>query len=302
MTLRWLEGEEGDLWRAVEAEGNAYGAYAPVDVELHSVEAEVAFDVFFTHGGKDERAEEWEAYLASVRVAGEHEVDEWATRVFGDDVGVVRLVRHEDDGGLRGRGDGEVEVRETGGWVGYAGEPEAVAFEVDGEVLVDQDGRVVGGEGLDDERGAEGDVVVAEDGVALGRGEGGEDFGAAVGGGAGVEGGEDAAGDEVSGEEDEVWVEGVGVADDSLEEAGFGVLDEVDVAELGDGEAVEGGGEVVDGDGAVDDVDLVAGDLAGVKGKARGGGTAADEEVPPGQSLLLDGEGDGHTFMITAEL
>ena len=52
--------------------------------------------------------------------------------------------------------------------------------------------------------GVEGDVVVAEDGVAEGRGEGGEDLGAAMDGVAAGDEGEGAVGDEVSGEEDEV--------------------------------------------------------------------------------------------------
>ena len=66
----------GEFGGAVEAEGHAYGADAAVDVELHVVEVEEAFDVFFAHGGKDEGAEDGEADLAAVGVAGEHEVDE----------------------------------------------------------------------------------------------------------------------------------------------------------------------------------------------------------------------------------
>ena len=74
-----------------------------------------------------------------------------------------------------------------------------------------------------------------------------------------------AVGDEVAGEQDEVGGEGVDVADDAFEEEGFGVLVEVDVAELDDAVAVEGGGKICDGDGPVDDVDFVASDLAGVE-------------------------------------
>ncbi len=76
-----MQGEDRDLGGAVEAEGQAYGSDAAVDVELHVVEAEVAFDVLLAHGREDERAEEGEADLAAVGVAGEHEVDERAARV-----------------------------------------------------------------------------------------------------------------------------------------------------------------------------------------------------------------------------
>ena len=51
-------------------------------------------------------------------------------------------------------------------------------------------------------------------------------------------------GDEVSGEQDEVGAEGVDLVDDALEEVGLGELVEVDVADLGDAEAVEGLGRL----------------------------------------------------------
>jgi hypothetical protein len=72
-------------------------------------------------------------------------------------------------------------------------------------------------------------------------------------------------GDEVAGEQDEVGGDGVYPVDDVFEEEGFGVLVEVNVAELDDAITVEGGGEIVDGDGALDDIDFVTGDLAGVE-------------------------------------
>ena len=51
-----LQGDDRDLRWAVEAEGQAHGADAAVDVELHLVEAEVSFDVLLSHGRKDEGA------------------------------------------------------------------------------------------------------------------------------------------------------------------------------------------------------------------------------------------------------
>lgn len=214
-----------------------------------------------------------------MRVAGEHEVDERGAGVFDDDVGVVGLVRHEDDWRAGLGWDGEIEVGVAGAGVVDAGEPEAVAVALDGNVLVDQDGCAMAGERPDDQRRAEVDVVVAEDGVAQRRGERGEDFSAAVGGVSGEYEGKSAVGDEISGEQDEVGVEGVGVADDALEEVGLGELVEVDVAELSDAVAVEGAGQIGDGDCPLDDVDFVAAYLAGVESKACSGGTCADEKA-----------------------
>ncbi len=114
-----------DLGRAVEAEGKADSADAAVDVELHVAEAEVALDVLLTHWRKDERAEEGQADLAAVGVAGEHEVDERAARMLDDGVGVVGFVSHEDDGAVGFGGDGEVEVGVAGSGVVGAAEPDA---------------------------------------------------------------------------------------------------------------------------------------------------------------------------------
>jgi hypothetical protein len=47
----WVKCQEGDLWGTVEPEGQADGADAAVDIELHLVEAEVAFGVFHAHRG-----------------------------------------------------------------------------------------------------------------------------------------------------------------------------------------------------------------------------------------------------------
>lgn len=217
-------------------------------------------------------------------VAGEHEVDEKAAGVGDDIVGVVGFVRHQQDGAVGFGRDGEIEVGVAGAGVIDAAEPEAGAGAFDGEILVDENWSAVGDEGVGDHGAVEGDVVVAEDGVAEGCGQGGEDFGTAVDGVAAGDEGEGAAGDEVAGEENEIGGEDVDVVDDTLEEVWLGVLVEVDVAYLNDAVAVEGGGEIGDGDGALDDVDLVASDFAGVEGESGCGGSGADEEVSAGES------------------
>ena len=130
---------------------------------------------------------------------------------------------------------------------------------LDGDVAVDEDRSSVGFEGVDDLLRPDGDVVVAEDGVALRGFEGGKDFGADARGfeGEGVVTG--AAADEVAGEEHELGVERVDAGDGLLEEGGFGVLLQVDVGKLCHAEALEGVREIVDGEGARDDLQLVAG-------------------------------------------
>jgi hypothetical protein len=290
-----LQGEDGDFGGAVEAKGNAYGADAAVDVELQLTEAEEAFGVFFAHGRKDEGGHEGQANLAAVGVAGEDDVDETASGMLENGVGVVGLVRHENDGAVGVWGDGELEVGGGGAGVVDGAEPEPGAVAFDGEVLIDEDGDAVGGKGLDDEWSADGGVVVAEAGIAQGAGEGAEDFAAAVGGGAGGDEGEGALGDEVSGEQDHVGGEGVDVADDALEKEGLGKLVEVDVADLGDAEAVKGAGKIGDGEGAGDEVDLVAGDFTGVEGESCCSGSCSDEKVAAGNAGGLRGRSAGHS-------
>jgi hypothetical protein len=267
-TSRRLQGEDGDLGGAVQAEWEAYGADAAVDVELEAVEAVEAFDVLLAPGWEDDGAEEWEADLASVGVAGEHDVDDVAAGMVDDLVGVVGRVAHQQDGAVGAGGEGEVKVGLVGCGVGDAGEPEALAAALDGEVLVVEDGDLGVAEGVADDGQADRGVVVAHDAEALGAGEVFEDGGAAVGGGLREGEGERAVADEVAGEEEQVGGERVDVRDDAREEGGVGVLVEVDVGELDDAVVVEGFGEVGDGDGAGEDADLVAGDLAGVEGHA----------------------------------
>ena len=266
MCLCGLKGDDGDFGWAVEPEGQAYGADAPIDVELHAVEGVAAFGVFASHGWEDERSGKGEPDLAAVGVAGEHEVDETAFGVGGDGVGVVGLVSHKDDGGVGVVGNGEVQVGMAGAGVVDAAEPEVGTVALEGKVLVDEERGAVGGEGLGDQGGVEGDVVVAEAAVSEGSGEAGEDLGAAADGMVAGDEGHGAVGDEVSREEDDVWIELVDLVDDALEEEGFGELVEVDVADLHDAVAEQGCGQVGDADEAVGDVDLVAGDLAGVEG------------------------------------
>src|SRR5437016_6216555 len=94
-----------------------YGADAAIDVELEVAEAIEAFGVLLAHGRQNEGAEEGQADLATVGVAGEHDVDEGAAGVGENVIGVVWLVRHEDAWTVGFGGDGEAGVGTAGAGV-----------------------------------------------------------------------------------------------------------------------------------------------------------------------------------------
>ena len=230
-----------------------------------------------------------------MRVAGEHEVDKRATGVGDDVVGVVRFVCHEQDGAVRFGGDGEIEVGMAGAGVFDAAEPEASSPAFDRKVLIDENRRAVGDQGMGDHRGTEGDVVVAQDGVAERSGDSSKDLGTAVNSVATGDKAESSAGNEVAGEENEVGGQGIDVVDDALQEEGLGVFVEVDVADLDNAVTVKGSRQICDSDGALNDVDLVAGDFARVESESGGCGSSPDEEVAAGEAGGLARGGAGHS-------
>ena len=144
------EGDVGDFGRAVKAERQAHGAEATVYVELHMAEVEEALDVPLAHWGEQERADDGEANLAAVGVAGEHEVDEREAGVLYYGVDEVGLVAEEDDGSLGVGRDGEIQVADGGSGVAGSGEPDVGVAAFDGGVAIDEDGGSVGFEYVDD--------------------------------------------------------------------------------------------------------------------------------------------------------
>lgn len=289
------EGDYCDLGWAVEAEGKAYGADAAVDVELHAVEGVVSFWIFEAHGRKDERADKGETHLASVGVAGEHEIDQMSLGMGGDGIGKIGFVDHQDDGAVGVARDGEAEVGMAGAGIIYSCEPEAGVAAFDRKMGIDQERGAVIGKGFGDQGRIEGDVMVSEAAVAEGGGQCAEDLGAAMNGVVAGDECDRAVGDEVPGEEDEIGVEVVDLFNDTLEEERLGELVEVDVADLDDAVAVEWGGQVGDGDGALDDVDLMARYFAGVECQAGCGGPGGDEKVSACESRRPIGRNAGHT-------
>ena len=228
-------------------------------------------------------------------VACEHEVYESAAGMLEDGFYVVGFVGHEDNGAVGLSRDAEVEVGVAGGWIIGSAEPEAVGFALDGDVLVDEDGDAAGGEGLDDEGRADGDVVIAQDSVAKRTGEGAQDLGAAMNRMAVDDEVEGAASDEVASDEDEIGGEAVDGVDDVLEEEGFGELVEVNVADLGDAIVTEGVRKICDAKGDVDGFEIVTRDFAGVKSEASRGNTRADEKVSARKTRRLVAKRTGHT-------
>lgn len=135
----------------------------------------------------------------------------------------------------------------------------------------------MGLERFDDMRGADGAVMIAEDGVALRSAEAGKDFSTGSCGAPGNRKRTRAITDEVAGDQDEIGLEGVGLPDDLFQEPGLGVLLQVDVADLDDAEVLEGIGKVGDGEGAVHDLEL----MSAVRGRI--GGNAKPCEGGAGQ-------------------
>jgi len=194
-----------------------------------------------------------------VSVAGEHHVDEREAGVLDDRIDEVGLVAHEEDRGVGHGRDREIEVAGRSAGIAGSREPEVVVAALDGDVAIDEDRGAVSFEGVDDLLGADCDVVVAEYGVALWGLEGGEDFRANADGFERERRIAGTAADEVSGEEDELRVEGINAGDGVLEEPRLGIFLEMDVGELYHVEALKGVRKLVDGERTRDDLELVAG-------------------------------------------
>jgi hypothetical protein len=132
--------------------------------------------------------------------------------------------------------------------------------------------------GGDDVLGANVDVVVAEDAEALGGLDAGEDFGGEAGGSPGDANVAGPAADVVAGNEDQVRIEGIYKTDDALEEKSFGVLLEMDVADLYDTKAYEGVGKLMDGEVQADDLVLMTSVGSCIGSQADGRGCRCGEE------------------------
>ena len=263
------------------------------------VDLKVALDILPSHGGKHQRTDERKTELAAVGVAGEHEVDQGKTRVVLKDVDVVGFVDQKDDRRAGFLGDGQVWVRGARAGVVRAGDVETLHVAFEGKVAVNQHGRAVGFELMDDQVGIDTDVMVAEHGDALRAFEAGEDLGGAAGSANGDAFWAGPTTDEVAGQQHHLRLKGVGAVDDLFEIARLCELFQVNVGDLGEPHAHKRVREITDGEGAVGDFDLVTTVGAGIETNAQGGCAGTGEKGPTRQ--IGDGVcgrwrefGDGH--------
>jgi hypothetical protein len=271
---------EGEFGGAEEAEGDAHGAEAGIDVEVDVANAVVAEDVFVTEVGGFDGADEGGADLAAVGVSGELDGGEV---LGGEAIGGVGFVEEEDVG------FGGVPVAEGGFGIGVAspsgvetGNPEGATrgLEADGFVDEGADAELleVGG----DPAGALPDVVIAE---------AGEDAEWGLQGGEGAGGGQElvsAGGDEVAGEDDDLGLGFVGELDGAFEGDGGSPVIDVEVGEVENGDAALGFLEVGAGElGAIED------GAAAFPASGVGGSAGAEREGGGGEGLKEAASGEG---------
>lgn len=150
-------------------------------------------------------------------------------------------------------------------------------------------------------RRTDADVVIAEDRIALRALEAVEDAGAFPCDRDGPFTRKKLVGDKVAGEKDRVRAQAVDVVDGFTKKEWFGKFVEMDIAQLGDAEAIEGRGEIGKVDLGMSHLDDVARDLAGVKGQPRGACASCSEEVATGEFGRRGNVRRSHTLMISGE-
>ena len=131
-----MQGQERDFGGAVQTDWNSDRTQAGVGVESEACDGEQTANVFSGQLWQEERTDEGQADLPSMRVAGELKIH----RMLRGVVGIVGFVS-EQDGGFAGwnavqRG---VEIGSAAQHVVDAAEPEARAVTLDGIGLVGED-------------------------------------------------------------------------------------------------------------------------------------------------------------------
>lgn len=146
------------------------------------------------------------------------------------------------------------------------------------------------------------EIVIAQDRIALRALKAVEDSGAFPCDGDGPFMRKKFVGDKVAGEKDRIRAQAVDVIDGFTKKERFGKFVEMDIAQLGDAEAIEGRGKVGKTDLGVSNLDDVARDLAGVKRQPGRAGESCSEEVATGQFGRRGNVRRSHTFMISGEI
>ena len=107
------QGGVGDFGDAVEAEGDADGADAAVDVELRPAYLKASLAKEFPEGGSARGRQAGDADLSAVSVAGEDEIERTSRWDGGRRSRRIGFVGHEDNGGVGLVRDGEAELGAT---------------------------------------------------------------------------------------------------------------------------------------------------------------------------------------------
>ncbi len=258
---------------AVEPEGQTHRSEAAIDVELHLLKLIGSLNIFFSHWRQDEGADERQADLAAMGVAGEHEINERESRVENHLFHVIRLVAHEQHRRLGIGRNGGIQVGSLGSGVAATTDPQAIAPAFNGYMAINQDGGAVGLKGADHLIEADRDVVVAKDAEALRRLQRRQDLGGDPGGAPGDRDRKWAIADVVSGDQDQVWRQVIDFPDDLFQKIRLGVLLQVDIAYLDDVEVLEAVGKVANGNGSMGYLELMACVDSRVAGQAETGGS-----------------------------
>ncbi len=270
-----------DFGGAVQAKRNTDGADAAVNVELHFAEAIVALGIELAHGRENERANQGETDLAAVRMTGKHEVDQREAWMALEDLDVIRFVDKVEDRSARVGGNGAEGVGCAGAGVVGATQEKPVASPFEGKVAVDQNGGAMGFELAHDPVRPDADVVVAEDGDALGP-DLGENFGGNAGSAQGNAARAGAAADEVAGDQDHLRSEPVDGIDNLFQEPGFGEFFHVEIGDLHEAYAGERIGQIDDGKRAMGDLKLMPGVGSGIGGQPNRGAAGTEQKRPAG--------------------
>jgi len=292
------EGNQGDLWGAVETKRGSDGADAAIDVELQVSEPEPALDILLSQFGQDHRAQERQANLASVGVAAQHEANRAAGWMIPQVVGVVRSMAHEQDrlAGLIAdwRGDGQIGVRAALGRIVKTSQPDSGAAALDGHAGVAKHRDAIGrecGRGL---CAPHQDLMVSEDSKSQFAVERVKKVGALPCGVDGTCSGTDTVADEIAGEQHGVRLEAVHLVDGVAKEKRLSEFVEVDIGEMRDPPTVEGCGQAGENDGMARDLNPVAFNAAGVQGQRGGSKDACFEQTPSPESVGRRGIREGH--------
>ena len=152
----------------VKAERHTDCANTAIDIKLHVAELELTSDILPSHGWEDKRPQSGQANLAAMGVPGEHQVDQRKSGMPDDGICVVRFVDHQDDRSTGIRWNSDVEIRYPIGRIVGSSDIESVVATFEREEAVNEDRGAVGFERLDDTLRSYGNIVIAEDGEALG--------------------------------------------------------------------------------------------------------------------------------------